>query len=95
MSSTDLPRRAATRSGERALFKALDTAEPEIAKALEAEDFAAAMGLMATLRAPIDAFFDKVIVNSDNGVVRRNRLCLLTRVRTVMRQVAVWEAIEG
>lgn len=80
---------------ERALFAALDTAEPEIARALEAEDFTAAMQEMATLRAPIDAFFDKVIVNADNQIVRRNRLCLLTRVRQVMRQVAVWEAIEG
>lgn len=80
---------------ERALFAALDVAEPEIAKALEAEDFTAAMAQMASLRAPIDAFFDKVIVNADNQIVRRNRLCLLTRVRQVMRQVAVWEAIEG
>lgn len=80
---------------ERALFAALDAAEPEIAKALEAEDFTAAMAQMASLRAPIDAFFDKVIVNADNRIVRRNRLCLLTRVRQVMRQVAVWEAIEG
>ena len=80
---------------ERALFDALDAAEPEISKALAAEDFTAAMQEMATLRAPIDAFFDKVIVNAENQIVRRNRLCLLTRVRQVMRQVAVWEAIEG
>ncbi|MGD1924462.1 MAG: glycine--tRNA ligase subunit beta [Paracoccaceae bacterium] len=80
---------------ERALFAALDSAEPAIANALEAEDFTAAMGEMAKLRAPIDAFFDQVTVNADNQIVRRNRLCLLTRVRQVMRQVAVWEAIEG
>ena len=80
---------------ERALFAALDAAEPEITSALEAEDFTAAMAEMAKLRAPIDAFFDKVTVNADNQIVRRNRLCLLTRVRQAMRQVAVWEAIEG
>ncbi|MEM6662962.1 MAG: glycine--tRNA ligase subunit beta [Pseudomonadota bacterium] len=80
---------------ERALFAALDGAEPSIAAALEAEDFARAMGEMATLRAPIDTFFEKVTVNAENQITRRNRLCLLTRVRTVMRQVAVWEAIEG
>ncbi|HUV32357.1 MAG TPA: glycine--tRNA ligase subunit beta [Devosiaceae bacterium] len=80
---------------ERALFAALDTAEPAIKTALEAEDFAAAMGEMAKLRPVIDNFFDKVTVNADNQIVRRNRLCLLTRIRSVMRQVVVWEAIEG
>jgi len=80
---------------ERALFAALDAAEPQIAAALAAEDFTAAMGHMATLRGPVDAFFEEVLVNADNQVVRRNRLCLLARVTEVMRQVAVWEAIEG
>jgi glycyl-tRNA synthetase beta chain len=80
---------------ERALFKALDAAEPAIAAALGSEDFAAAMAAMARLRSVIDAFFDKVTVNAENAIVRRNRLCLLNRIRAVMRQVAVWEAIEG
>ncbi len=80
---------------ETALFVALDHAEHAIAPALEAEDFAAAMSAMAALRAPIDAFFEKVTVNDDNDVVRRNRLCLLNRVRKVMEQVAVFSAIEG
>ncbi|MEO1494469.1 MAG: glycine--tRNA ligase subunit beta, partial [Pseudomonadota bacterium] len=85
----------ASQDEERALFKALDQAEPAIAKALEAEDFAAAMSEMARLRAPIDTFFDKVTVNADNQIERRNRLCLLTRVRQTMRQVAIWDVIEG
>jgi glycyl-tRNA synthetase beta chain len=80
---------------ERALFTALDAAEPAIATALKAEDFAAAMGEMAKLRPVIDSFFDEVTVNTENAIVRRNRLCLLNRIRAVMRQVAVWEAIEG
>lgn len=80
---------------ERALFAALDAAEPAIARALGSEDFAAAMAEMAKLRPVIDAFFDKVTVNAENRIVRRNRLCLLNRIRQVMRQVAVWEAIEG
>ena len=80
---------------ERALFTALDAAEPAIASALAAEDFAAAMGEMAKLRPVIDSFFDKVKVNAENKIVRRNRLCLLNRIRSVMRQVAVWEDIEG
>lgn len=80
---------------ETALFTALDQAETAIAPALAAEDFAAAMSAMAALRAPIDAFFDKVTVNDDNDIVRRNRLCLLNRVKKVMEQVAVFSAIEG
>lgn len=80
---------------ERALFTALDAAESEVVIALAAEDFAAAMTQMANLRAPIDAFFDKVTVNTERQIVRRNRLCLLTRACQVMRQVAIWDAIEG
>ncbi len=80
---------------ERALFSALGTVEPAIAAALKAEDFAAAMAEMAKLRPVIDSFFDEVTVNAGNQIVRRNRLCLLNRIRAVMRQVAVWEAIEG
>ncbi|MHA3978881.1 glycine--tRNA ligase subunit beta [Halovulum sp. GXIMD14794] len=80
---------------EHALFAALDTAEAEIAPALKAEDFAAAMSAMADLRAPIDAFFDNVKVNADSDMVRRNRLCLLNRIRAVMNRVAILSAIEG
>ncbi|QHQ34289.1 glycine--tRNA ligase subunit beta [Algicella marina] len=77
------------------LFSALDAAEAAIAPALEAEDFTAAMQAMATLRAPIDAFFDGVQVNADNEMVRRNRLCLLNRIRTIMNRVAIFSALEG
>ncbi|MDH3667198.1 MAG: glycine--tRNA ligase subunit beta, partial [Paracoccaceae bacterium] len=80
---------------ERALFAALDAGEPAVAEALAGEDFAAAMAGMAKLRPAIDAFFDHVTVNAENQIVRRNRLCLLNRIRGVMRQVAIWEAIEG
>ena len=80
---------------EHALFQALDQAEPAIAAALAAEDFAAAMTHMAALRAPIDAFFDHVTVNAENQVLRRNRLCLLTRIRQLMARLAVWDRIEG
>ncbi|MEC9433965.1 MAG: glycine--tRNA ligase subunit beta [Pseudomonadota bacterium] len=80
---------------ETALFAALDAAEPKIAAALNEEDFAAAMTAMAGLRAPIDAFFEAVQVNSDNAIIRRNRLCLLNRIRAVMSRVAVFGALEG
>ncbi len=80
---------------ERALFAALDRAEPQITQALEAEDFAAAMAAMAALRAPIDAFFDAVQVNADNAVIRRNRLNLLNRIRTICLQAADLTQVAG
>ncbi|MFN5828132.1 MAG: glycine--tRNA ligase subunit beta, partial [Rhodobacterales bacterium] len=80
---------------ERALFTALDQAEATITPALQSEDFATAMAAMAALRAPIDAFFTDVQVNSDNPVLRRNRLNLLHRIRSVCGQVADLATIEG
>ena len=80
---------------ERALFAALDKAEAAITPAMTAEDFGAAMSAMAALRAPIDAFFTAVQVNADNPVVRRNRLNLLSRIRTIGQSVADMTKIEG
>jgi glycyl-tRNA synthetase beta chain len=80
---------------ERALFTALDQAEAAITPALKTEDFATAMAAMAALRAPIDAFFTDVQVNSDNPIIRRNRLNLLHRIRSVCGQVADLKVIEG
>lgn len=80
---------------EKALFAALDAQEGAISSAIEAEDFAAAMGGMAALRAPIDAFFEAVQVNSDNEVVRRNRLNLLSRIRVACLGVADLTRVEG
>lgn len=80
---------------ERVLFAALDTAEAAIAPAMEAEDFGAAMTAMAALRGPIDGFFEAVQVNADSDTVRRNRLNLLSRIRTVMGQVTDFTKLEG
>ncbi|WBU65396.1 glycine--tRNA ligase subunit beta [Paracoccus aerodenitrificans] len=80
---------------ERALFAALDTAEPAIKAAVAQEDFPAAMSAIAGLRAPIDAFFEAVQVNTDNQIVRRNRLNLLSRIRAAGREIADFTRIEG
>jgi glycyl-tRNA synthetase beta chain len=80
---------------EKAIFAALDTAEPEIARALESEDFAGAMAVMAGLRPAVDAFFDAVQINADNQVLRRNRLNLLSRIRVICLQVADLTRVEG
>ncbi|WP_127902020.1 glycine--tRNA ligase subunit beta [Solirhodobacter olei] len=80
---------------ERALFAALDAGEAAIAPAMAAENFPAAMAAMAALRAPIDAFFEAVQINTDNQIVRRNRLNLLSRIRTICLQVADLTRLEG
>jgi glycyl-tRNA synthetase beta chain len=80
---------------ETAVFAALDTAETEIAAAMATEDFAAAMGAMAGMRGPIDRFFETVQINTDNAILRRNRLNLLSRIRTVCGSVADLTRIEG
>ncbi|HGG63775.1 MAG TPA: glycine--tRNA ligase subunit beta, partial [Rhodobacteraceae bacterium] len=79
----------------RALFKALDAAEAAITPALKNEDFATAMSEMAKLRAPIDAFFEAVQVNTDNATVRRNRLNLLSQIRKICTSVADLSKVEG
>ncbi|MEO1550695.1 MAG: glycine--tRNA ligase subunit beta [Pseudomonadota bacterium] len=80
---------------ERVLFAALDTAEPQIAQALAAEDFEAAMASLAKLRQPIDGFFDGTQVNAENPILRRNRLCLLHKIRSVMNTVAIFSSLDG
>lgn len=80
---------------EKALFEALDAADAAVRAALGAEDDSAAMSAMAQLRAPLDAFFDKVVVNAENGIVRRNRLCMLNRIRRIMGQVGDLSAVEA
>ncbi len=80
---------------ERALFEALDAAERQIAPAMQAERFEEAMRAMARLRGPIDAFFEAVQVNAEDGVVRRNRLNLLARIRAICLGVADLARLEG
>ncbi|GAA0390026.1 glycine--tRNA ligase subunit beta [Brevundimonas terrae] len=80
---------------EVALANATATADAAVNKALETEDFAAAMTALAALRAPVDAFFTGVMVNSDVAEERDNRLKLLVHVREVMGRVADFGQIAG
>ncbi|MDF2603183.1 glycine--tRNA ligase subunit beta [Sphingomonas sp.] len=80
---------------EAALVAALDAAEPASADAIANEDFEAAMAALATLRAPIDAFFDQVTVNDADSGKRAGRLALLARVRAAVHAVADFSRIEG
>ncbi|MCH2166097.1 MAG: glycine--tRNA ligase subunit beta [Oceanicola sp.] len=88
-------RKYAEDAAEVALFDALDNADAAILAALEGEDFATAMGAMAALRTPIDAFFEAVQVNADNEIVRRNRLNLLHRIRETCLKAADLSKVEG
>ncbi len=80
---------------ERALADAIDSATDEARRAIEAEDFAAAMRALAGLRAPVDAFFDKVTVNASDPALRGNRLKLLNQIRAATREVADFSKIGG
>lgn len=80
---------------ERALHGALLSAEQESRAALAREDFAGAMRALAALRAPIDAFFDKVTVNADDPGLRANRIALLQRFRAAAAEVADFSKLEG
>ncbi len=80
---------------EKALAAAISKVEKEVAEAIQREDFAAAMSAIAKLRAPVDAFFEKVTVNAEGKGLRENRLKLLDRIRAATRTVADFSRIEG
>jgi glycyl-tRNA synthetase beta chain len=80
---------------ERALSEALVTARAAAAAAVEREDFAGAMQALSTLRAPVDAFFERVTVNAEDPALRQNRLALLNALRAATRAVADFSRIEG
>ena len=80
---------------EQALGKALADVEAAIEGPLAAEDFTGAMAELAKLRAPVDAFFEAVMVNDDDAAVRANRLALLTKIRATLHCVADFSRIDG
>lgn len=80
---------------ESALISALRAAAPAAAAAVASEDFEGAMAALATLRAPIDAFFDRVTVNDVDPAKRTARLALLARIRDAVHGVADFSKIEG
>ena len=90
------PVRMATSSPEElALIAAVDELGAKLDAALDAEDFAGGMRELAKLRGPVDAFFDKVLVNSDVPEERDNRLRLLAKVKDAMGQVADFSQVTG
>jgi glycyl-tRNA synthetase beta chain len=80
---------------ETALINALASIAPRVEAALSKEDFTAAMRALAALRAPVDAFFDHVLVNDPDAATRDSRLRLLMQVRDLMSTVADFSQIAG
>jgi glycyl-tRNA synthetase beta chain len=80
---------------ERALLQALAAVAEPVATYLQAEQFEQAMAALSSLRAPVDAFFDKVLVNAEYVAVRDNRLRLLAQVRDAMGRVADFSVVSG
>jgi glycyl-tRNA synthetase beta chain len=80
---------------EKTLIAALDAAEPKASAGVEAEDFIGAMAALASLREPIDDFFDHVTVNDPDAAKRERRLNLLMRFRDAVNCVADFSKIEG
>jgi len=92
---TTAPAFAGATDVDRALLAALDTAEPAASAAVAEERFTDAMAALASLRAPIDAFFDGVMVNDPDEAVRAYRLGLLSRFTGAVHGVADFSKIEG
>jgi glycyl-tRNA synthetase beta chain len=79
---------------EQMLFSRLMSVDGDIAGALQREAFTEAMAALAKLRRPVDAFFDRVTVNTDDPALRENRLQLLAQIRSALGAVADFSLIE-
>ena len=80
---------------ELALAAAIESVKQDTVAAINVENFAGAMRALAELRAPVDAFFDKVTVNADDPDLRKNRLHLLSEIRAATLNVADFTKIAG
>ena len=80
---------------ELALAAAIESVKQDTRAAINVENFAGAMRALAELRAPVDAFFDKVTVNTPDPAVRANRLALLSQIRAATLNVADFSKIAG
>ncbi|MCM2291285.1 glycine--tRNA ligase subunit beta [Allorhizobium sp. BGMRC 0089] len=80
---------------EKALFAAVTEATKAAGEAVAKEDFRSAMQALSTLRAPVDRFFEDVLVNDDDAAIRANRLALLKAIREATGTVADFSRISG
>ncbi len=80
---------------EIALAAKIEEIKQDTVAAINVENFAGAMRALAELRQPVDAFFDKILVNADDAKVRENRLKLLSEIRAATATVADFSKIAG
>jgi glycyl-tRNA synthetase beta chain len=84
-----------TEKEEAALAAAIEATKQDTVAAINVENFAGAMRALSELRAPVDAFFDKILVNADDPAIRENRLRLLSEIRAATQTVADFSKITG
>ncbi|WP_417676095.1 glycine--tRNA ligase subunit beta [Roseibium sp.] len=77
------------------LAAAIDTARADAENAVEREDFAGAMEALSKLRAPVDRFFEDILVNAEEAEIRLNRLRLLSEIRNATHVVADFSKVAG
>jgi glycyl-tRNA synthetase beta chain len=80
---------------ETALAAAIEATKQDTVAAINVENFAGAMRALSELRAPVDAFFEKILVNADDPKIRENRLRLLSEIRAATQTVADFSKISG
>jgi len=73
---------------EKALYEALSQVKPHADKLFEAGDYTGSLQALAVLKAPVDDFFDHVMVNADDPALKANRLGLLATLHQTMNRVA-------
>ncbi len=84
-----------TEKEETALAAAIEATKQDTVAAINVENFAGAMRALSELRAPVDAFFEKILVNADDPKIRENRLRLLSEIRAATQTVADFSKISG
>jgi glycyl-tRNA synthetase beta chain len=77
------------------LAASIEAARAETEAAVAAEDFEGAMEALSRLRAPVDAFFDEILVNAEDPDLRMNRLRLLSEIRDATHVVADFSKVAG
>ncbi|AQS41075.1 MAG: Glycyl-tRNA synthetase subunit beta [Candidatus Tokpelaia hoelldobleri] len=80
---------------ETALYKTMASATKQISTLVTKGDFSGALKTLATLHKPVDAFFEKVLVNDEDAAIRANRLALLSRIRTLSARIADFSKLAG
>ena len=75
-------------AAEKALFEAVTASQQQVAPLFAKGDYQQALDALATLREPVDAFFDQVMVMADDDAIRRNRLALLASLQALFLEVA-------